>query len=124
LKRTEPLKDGLLLNPKKNKMKSKLKFLPLFLIASAAFFSFALMPASGIKGTVTPPESAGTVLAINGTDTLKVQAAQGAFQFADVKPGTWKVVVEAKAPYKNFEKENVAVKEGEVVDLGTITLAK
>lgn len=105
-------------------MKHSLKFLPLFLLASAAFSAFTLMPGAGIKGTVTPAESAGTVLAISGTDTVKALPANGAFQLSDVKPGTYKVVVEAKAPYKNFEKEGVAVKEGEVVDLGTITLAQ
>lgn len=105
-------------------MKNNLKFLPLFLIASAAFFSFALMPAAGIKGKVAPAESAGTVWAISGTDTLKTQTEQGAFLFPDAKPGSYKVLVEAKAPYKNAVKENVAVKEGEVVDLGTITLVQ
>ena len=82
------------------------------------------MPAAGIKGKVTPPENAGTVWAITGTDTLKTAANEGAFEFADAKPCSYTIIVEAKAPYKNFVKEGVEVKEGEVVDLGSITLEK
>ncbi|MBO9564933.1 MAG: carboxypeptidase regulatory-like domain-containing protein [Niastella sp.] len=105
-------------------MNRTFKTLSLFFITSAALFSFTLRPGSGIKGTVAPAESAGTVYAISGTDTLKVEVAQGAFLFSDIKPGTYKVTVEAKAPYKNFSKEDIAVKDGEVVDLGAITLAQ
>lgn len=105
-------------------MKSTFKFLLLSLVVSTALFSFTLLAPAGIKGIVAPAESAGNVWAISGADTVKTQVAQGAFQFTDLKPGTYKVVVEAKAPYKSVAKENVAVKEGEVVDLGTITLAQ
>lgn len=105
-------------------MNRTFKTLSLFVIASAALFSFTLLPGSGIKGTVAPAESAGTVYAITGTDTLKAEPAQGAFLFSDIKPGTYKVVVEAKDPYKPFEKEGIEVKDGEVVDLGAITLAQ
>jgi hypothetical protein len=105
-------------------MKIRLNSL-LFLFGTCIIlFAFTLIRATGIKGTVAPAESAGTIYAISGTDSLKAEASQGAFEFSDVKAGTYKVVVEAKAPYKNFEKEGVEVKEGEVTDLGTITLAQ
>lgn len=103
-------------------MKKIMKRGSLLIVAVIALFSFALLPASGIKGTVTPAESAGDVWAISGTDSVKTPVAQGGFLFPDVKPGTYKIVVEAKAPYKNFVKEEVVVKEGEVVDLGAISL--
>jgi len=103
-------------------MKKKFTILPLLAIAVLALSSFSLMLASGIKGTVSPAENAGTVWAISGTDSLKATPEQGAFQLNDVKAGTYKIVVEGKAPYKDFVKENVEVKEGEVLDLGNITL--
>lgn len=86
--------------------------------------SFAFRAASGIKGTVVPAESAGLVLAIVNADTLRMDAVEGAFHFTEVKPGTYKVIVGAKAPYKDFVKEGIEVKEGELVDLGNITLEK
>ncbi len=103
-------------------MKKAIKTLPLILFACAGLFAFTTREASGIKGTVTPADGAAAVWAINGTDSAKVEAVQGAFQFSDIKAGTYKIVVQANAPYKNFEKDNVAVNDGEVTDLGSITL--
>lgn len=98
----------------------KLRHLPFLMIPAIVLFSFSLL-SSGIKGTISPAENAGNVWAISGKDSLKTAPVQGVFQFSDVKPGTYKVVVEAKAPYKNFVKEGVEVKDG-VLDLGKITL--
>jgi len=103
-------------------MKKKFTFLPLLALAITALFSFTLMLASGIKGSISPAENAGDVWAISGTDSLKTTPVQGAFQFNEVKPGTYKIIVEGKAPYKDFVKEGVEVKEDEVLDLGNITL--
>ncbi|RPD46668.1 MULTISPECIES: carboxypeptidase regulatory-like domain-containing protein [Chitinophagaceae] len=103
-------------------MKNILKSTTALALASVALFSFKNDFASGIKGSVTPAESVGTVWAITGTDSLKATANSGAFSFDEVKPGTYQVVVEAKAPYKNLVKEGVVVKEGETTDLGALTL--
>lgn len=101
-------------------MKKAYKLLPAVLVA--ALFAFNAGVATGIKGSVTPAEGVATVWAINGADSTKADASQGAFEFGDLKAGTYKVVVQDNAPYKNFEKENVTVNEGEVTDLGNITL--
>lgn len=42
----------------------------------------------------------------------------------DLKAGTYKIVIEATGPYKDFVKEGMVVKDGEVPDLGNITLSK
>ena len=42
----------------------------------------------------------------------------------DVKPGTWKLVVEAVLPYKNAEKEGILVTEGQITDIGLIKLSQ
>lgn len=103
-------------------MKMILKSTTALLVASAALFSFKLHDGAAIKGTVTPAENVGTIWAIQGTDSLKSTATAGSFNFSDVKPGTYQVVVEGKAPYKNLVKESVEVKEGQIVDLGTLSL--
>lgn len=88
-----------------------------------ALCSFILNQDSGIKGTVSPADGAGIVWAVSGSDSVKVTPDNGAFAFS-VKPGTYKVIVQALADYKTFIKENVVVEEGKVTDLGTITLEK
>lgn len=103
-------------------MKRKFNLLPLLMIPVIALFSFSLKFAGGIKGTITPAENAGNVWAIAGNDSTKVTPLQGVFQISDLKAGTYKIVVEGKAPYKDFVKEGVAVKDGETLDLGKITL--
>lgn len=103
-------------------MKTILKSTTAIALASVALFSFKNNEAASIKGSVTPAESAVNVWAIQGTDSLKATITDGAFSLAEVKPGTYQVVVEAKAPYKNLVKENVEVKEGAAVDLGSLSL--
>ena len=46
----------------------------------------------------------------------------GHFGHRYAQSGTYKVIVEANAPYKNASKEGVEVKEGEATDLGEIKL--
>ena len=102
-------------------MKKNIFFFGLMVVA-IALFSFSMKFAGGIKGTVSPAESAGTVWAYSGSDSTSTQTKEGAFEFSALTPGTYKIVVEAKAPYKNYVKENVAVADSQVVDLGAIQL--
>ena len=103
-------------------MKMILKSTTTLAIAAIGLFAFKPFTAAGLKGKFAPAESVTTVWAINGTDSLKTTATDGDFSFAEIKPGTYKVVAEAKAPYKNLEKEGVEVKEGATTDLGTLML--
>ena len=86
--------------------------------------SMKYIGASGISGKVTPAESAETVWAINGTDSLKtIVNTEGAFNL-EVAPGTWKLVVAAKAPYRNAEIKELVVTADNTTDVGEIKLEK
>lgn len=102
-------------------MKKNLFFFAMMVVA-IALFSFTMKFTGGIKGTVSPAESAGTVWVYSGTDSTSAQTDQGVFEFPGLAAGTYKIVVEAKAPFKNYVKENIAVADSGVVDLGTIQL--
>lgn len=102
-------------------MKKNIFFFAMMVVA-IALFSFTMKFAGGIKGTVSPAESAGTVWLYSGSDSTSAQTSQGAFEFPGLAAGNYKIVVEAKAPYKNYVKENIAVADSGVVDLGTIQL--
>src|SRR5258705_13590016 len=78
---------------------------------------------SGIKGTIDPPEGARRIWAVSGKDTVSIIPAPGSF-IMDVKPGSWKLVVEAVLPYKNAERESILVVEGELTDVGLIKLSQ
>ncbi len=106
-------------------MKSlKLKMTALGIASALALFAFTTFKTGSIKGTITPSAAATSAMAISGVDTMKVPVDNGAFSINEVKAGTYKLVVEAMPPYKNFEKEGVAVSEGKATDVGEITLQK
>jgi hypothetical protein len=91
-------------------------------IVAAGLFAFNVITNGSVKGTVSPADAAVRAWAISGTDTLRADISEGAFEITDVKPGTYNVIIEANAPYKNASKEGVEVKEGEATDIGQITL--
>lgn len=91
-------------------------------IVAAGLFAFNVITNGSVKGTVSPADAAVRAWAISGTDTLRADISEGAFEIKDVKPGTYNVIIEANAPYKNASKEGVEVKDGEATDIGQITL--
>lgn len=91
-------------------------------IAMCAFISPDRVK-SGIYGSIDPPDGAKKVWAINGTDSVSTVPLTGKF-FLEVKPGTWKLIVEAVAPLKNAVVENILVQEGESADAGVIKLTE
>jgi len=93
-------------------------------LAVLGFMSMKELAPATISGKITPVDAADAVWAIKDTDTLKATvSAEGAFQ-VEVKPGTWKLVVSAKAPYKNAEVNQVVVTEDKNTDAGEIKLEK
>ena len=78
---------------------------------------------AGIQGTIDPPEGAKRIWAVSGKDTVSIIPAPGSF-ILDVKPGSWKLVVEAVLPYKNAERESILVVDGELTDIGLIKLTQ
>jgi hypothetical protein len=79
------------------------------IISIVLISSFASMDRSGIQGTIDPPEGARRIWAVSGKDTVSIIPPPGSF-IMDVKPGTWKLVVEAVLPYKNAERESIVVR--------------
>jgi len=87
-----------------------------------ALFSFTAFKNGSIKGSVSPSASATSAYVVSGMDTMRNNIRNGGFEIGEVKPGTYKLVIEAIAPYKNFEKEGVVVNEKKATDVGEIAL--
>ncbi len=92
--------------------------------AAAGLFAFSTLRDGSIHGTVTPPEGAVQAWAESATDTLKSPIVNGSFEMAGVKPGTYKVIIEAKPPYRNAAKDGIMVSDGQASDAGEIRLEK
>jgi hypothetical protein len=90
------------------------------MMATSAFISHNHFKA-GIYGAIDPPEGARKVWAINGRDSASSVPTTGKFSL-EVKPGTWKIVVEAIQPYQSVVLDNVLVQENQFTDAGVIKL--
>ena len=102
-------------------MKNTRLTLAAFTIAAASLFSFRYMQDAGIKGTVTPADKAVKAWALSDADTLKTTIDNGSFEFKNVKPGTYSVIIEAQEPYAHTRKSDVVVADS-VTNIGEIKL--
>ena len=93
-------------------------------VVASGLFAFTYLRAGSIKGTVTPPEGGVRAWAESATDTLKAPIINGSYEITDAKPGTYKVIIEAKPPYKNIAKDGIMVSDGQTADAGEIKLEK
>ena len=101
-------------------MKKRMLTLGIVAASVAGLVAFTTT-ATSITGKVTPADQAETVWAISGTDSTKAAVTAGAFAI-EVKPGTYKVIVDAKDPYKDVTLENLEVKQDQALDVGEIVL--
>jgi len=86
-------------------------------------YAFHTVNQAAISGTVTPPEGATAVWAVNGSDSTSGNISNGSFSIS-VKPGTYKLVVDAKEPYKDVSLENIQVSDTAATNVGEIKLEK
>ena len=93
------------------------------IIISVVLISGFAKDRSGIQGTIDPPEGARRIWAVSGKDSVSIIPSPGSF-IMDVKPGSWKLVIEAVLPYKNAERESILVTEGQLTDVGLIKLER
>ena len=104
-------------------MKNTKLTLAAFAITAASLFSFRYMQDAGIKGTVSPADKAIKAWALSDADTLKSTIENGTFEFKNVKPGTYSVIIEAQEPYAHTRKADVVVADS-VTNVGEIQLQK
>jgi hypothetical protein len=93
-----------------------------FVAIAAGLMAFNNIQDGWVKGTVTPPEGALRAWVLSAKDTFKTDIIAGVFEIRDVKSGTYRLIIEAKPPYKNISKDSITVKEGNPVDVGEIAL--
>lgn len=93
-------------------------------IAVTGLVSFKNAKPVSIEGKVTPAWYAVNAWAISKTDTLYTTVTNGNFEFSNAQPGVYKIIIEARSPYRHMEKDNVEVKDGEPANIGELSLQK
>jgi len=94
----------------------------IFATAMAGVFAFIMPPGGSVKGSVNPINGGVKCWAISSTDTFQTNIVNGAFEMNNMKPGTYRVAIEAIPPYKNAVREGIDIRNGEVTDIGEIRL--
>ncbi len=105
-------------------MKASKFMIAIIAIIATGLLSFKIITASSVKGTIFPANGGLKAWAISEKDTFQSNIVNGSFGINNLKPGTYKIVIEAAAPYKNAVKEAVEVRTDEVTDVGEIRLEK
>jgi len=93
-------------------------------IAATGLFAFKHIAGGSIKGTIVPADGATKVWALSVTDTLRGEIQSGSFEITNAKAGTYRLIIEAKPPYKNTAKDNIAVTDGAPTNVGQIKLSQ
>ena len=96
-----------------------------FIIIFLGLFTLTILSLSNsrtaIVGRVSPADGVDLVWLMGEKDSLKTSVSEGQF-FFEVKPGAYKLLVAAKAPYKDVTMDNLVVKSEETLDVGEIIL--
>jgi hypothetical protein len=93
-----------------------------FSIAASGLFAFKSIDTGSIKGTITPADGATKAWALSTADTLKADIQAGSFEIVGARAGTYRLIIEAKPPYKNTAKDNIVVSDGQPTNVGEIKL--
>jgi hypothetical protein len=93
------------------------------LLVIASIHTLRIMRSGFINGKVYPANSVESVMAVNGTDSVKAVSEDGSFAMM-LNPGIWKVVVGMKEQTRNVIRENVEVIGGKQINLGEIRLSE
>lgn len=102
-------------------MKKRIVSLGIIVAFVAILFAF-ITPQSAIVGSVSPADGAEGVWAVGATDSVRGTILNtGSFSLV-VKPGIYKLVVDAKSPYKDVVLPNLEVKQDQPLDIGEIVL--
>jgi hypothetical protein len=112
----------LFVEPKIIDMKT-LWVLILVIVSVCVLHAFKAGQKSGISGRITPADGGQRVWAIQGSDSLSLIPTGGSF-LIEAKPGLYKILVDAKEPYKDVLMENIEVTNGKTTDVGEIKLTQ
>jgi hypothetical protein len=77
--------------------------------------------AQAITGRVSPANGAEIVWVIGAKDSLSGPVVSGIFSLV-VDPGIYKLIVDARSPFKDVLLDNLSVKQNQSLDVGEIIL--
>jgi hypothetical protein len=93
------------------------------IILVVVLHAFKAAQRAGISGRISPGDAGQMVFAVQGSDTVKLVPSNGSF-LLEARPGIYKLIVDAKEPFKDVLMENIEVVNGKTTDVGEIKLTQ
>ena len=94
----------------------------IFSMIATGLLAFVLFFGGSVKGSINPINGGVKCWAISSTDTFQTNIVNGAFEINNMKPGSYRIAIEAIPPYKNAVREGIEIRNGEITDIGEIRL--
>lgn len=97
---------------------------------SAVFFLtipilvYAMVKTGTITGKIMPSAALKDVWALSAQDTVRALVMEGSFTIVNLKPGTYKVIINAVEPYWDVVRGGIVITGAQPVDMGEIRLEK
>ena len=105
-------------------MRNAMVQLILVLIGVSSVHAVKLLQASSMHTKVIPADAAEKVYAIQGKDTAKMTGTDGEFYLSTIRPGRWRIHVEARKPFRSATLQGIDLLPGKDRDLGQIRLSE
>src|ERR1700709_1615358 len=103
-------------------MKNAIVQLVLVIIGISSIHAVKLLQTSSFHVRLSPANGAERVWAIQGKDSIEMTNVNGEFFLRSIRPGQWRVSIEAIRSFKNVEFNVDDIKPGFDRDLGVIRL--
>ncbi len=103
-------------------MRNAIVQLVLVIIGISSIHAVKLLQTSSFHVRLSPANGAERVWAIQGKDSIEMTNVNGEFFLRSIKPGQWRVSVEAIQPFKNVQFNVGDIQPGSDRDLGIIRL--
>jgi hypothetical protein len=75
-----------------------------------------------VTGGVHPTDAGLRAWLFSATDTLTAAVDNGRFQISNVKPGSYRLMIEGRPPYRNGVKDGIRVFDGAPTDVGLVEM--
>ena len=105
-------------------MRNAMVQLCLVIMGVSGIHAVRLLQTSSFHVRMYPSDGAGRVWAIQGKDSIEMTNTNGEYFLRSIKPGYWRVSVEANQPFRNVQFNSGNIQPGFDKDLGEIRLQK
>ena len=82
-------------------MRNALVQLALVVLGVTSVHAVKILQTSSLRAKIAPEGEAESIWAVQGNDSLRFLGSNGSYYISALRPGNWRIAVDAKKPYRN-----------------------